>query len=90
MNPPRPRDPEQDAYRRELGRRLGRALDRLPHDQRVAFVLCGIEEMSSGEAAVVAAVPETTVRTRLFHARRRLRDLLAEEHAEDRAEEQGP
>jgi RNA polymerase sigma-70 factor (ECF subfamily) len=84
-DPPRPRDPEHDAYRRELGRRLERALDRLPHDQRVAFVLCEIEEMSSGEAAAVAAVPETTVRTRLFHARRRLRDLLAGE----RAEEQG-
>lgn len=71
-----PRDPEQDAYRRELGRRLGAALDRLPLPQRVAFVLCEVEELTSAQAAEIAAVPEATVRTRLFHARRRLRGLL--------------
>jgi RNA polymerase sigma-70 factor (ECF subfamily) len=77
-----PRTPEQDVYRRELGARLARALGRLPHAQRVAFVLCEIEDMTSGQAALVVEVPETTVRTRLFHARRRLRELLAEERAE--------
>lgn len=71
-----PRDPEQDAYRRELGVRLAGALDRLPLHQRVAFVLCEVEELTSARAAKIAAVPEATVRTRLFHARRRLRDLL--------------
>jgi RNA polymerase sigma-70 factor (ECF subfamily) len=77
---PGPRDPEQDAYRRELGLRLGAALERLPHEQRVAFVLCEVEELSSADAAAIAGAPEGTVRTRLFHARRRLRDLLSEEH----------
>jgi RNA polymerase sigma-70 factor (ECF subfamily) len=76
------RTPEQDVYRRELGVRLARALGRLPHAQRVAFVLCEIEGMTSGQAAVVADAPEPTMRTRLFHARRRLRELLAEEGAE--------
>jgi RNA polymerase sigma-70 factor (ECF subfamily) len=76
------RTPEQNAYRRELGERLARALAALPHAQRVAFVLCEIEGMTSIEAAIVAAAPEATVRTRLFHARRRLRELLAEEQAE--------
>ena len=71
-----PRDPEQDAYRLQLGRRLRAALDRLPMPQRVAFVLCVVEELSSAQAAAIAAVPEATVRTRLFHARRRLRGLL--------------
>jgi len=74
-----PRDPEQDAYRRELGLRLGAALDRLPLAQRVAFVLCEVEELTSVQAAEIAAVPEATVRTRLFHARRRLRELLGGE-----------
>jgi len=74
-------DPERDAYRRELGLRLAEALDELPEAQRVAFVLCEVEELSAGEAAVIADIPEATVRTRLFHARRRLRDLLAGEHA---------
>jgi RNA polymerase sigma factor (sigma-70 family) len=73
---PGPRDPEQDACRRQLGMRLRAALDRLPMPQRVAFVLCVVEELSSAQAAAIAAVPEATVRTRLFHARRRLRGLL--------------
>jgi RNA polymerase sigma-70 factor (ECF subfamily) len=75
-------DPEQDAYRRELGLRLERALDRLPIAQREAFVLCEVEELSSPRASEIAAVPEATIRTRLFHARRRLRELLGAEEQE--------
>jgi len=75
-------DPERDAYRRQLAERLARALDRLPHPQRVAFVLCDVEGLTAGEAATIADVPEGTVRTRAFHARRKLRDLLVAEHKE--------
>jgi RNA polymerase sigma-70 factor (ECF subfamily) len=60
--------------------RLASALDQLPLAQRVAFVLCEVEDLTSAKAAVVAAAPEATIRTRLHHARRRLRELLAEEH----------
>lgn len=74
-----PVDPEQDAYRRQLGARLAAALDELPLPQRVAFVLCEVEELTSVQAALIADAPEATIRTRLFHARRRLRDLLAGE-----------
>jgi RNA polymerase sigma-70 factor (ECF subfamily) len=74
-----PVDPEQDTYRRQLGARLAAALDELPLPQRVAFVLCEVEELTSVQAAVIADAPEATIRTRLFHARRRLRDLLAGE-----------
>ena len=74
-----PIDPEQDVYRRQLGARLAAALDELPLPQRVAFVLCEVEELTSVQAAVIADAPEATIRTRLFHARRRLRDLLAGE-----------
>jgi RNA polymerase sigma-70 factor (ECF subfamily) len=77
--PRRPLDPEQDAYRRELGARMAAALDQLPLPQRVAFVLCEVEELTAGQAAAIADAPEATIRTRLFHARRRLRDLLAGE-----------
>lgn len=76
-----PVDPEQNAYRRQLGARLAAALDELPLPQRVAFVLCEVEELTSVQAAVIADAPEATIRTRLFHARRRLRDLLAGEHS---------
>jgi RNA polymerase sigma-70 factor, ECF subfamily len=74
-----PLDPEQNAYRRELGVQLATALDALPLPQRVAFVLCEVEELTAGQAAAIAEAPEATIRTRLFHARRRLRDLLAQE-----------
>jgi RNA polymerase sigma-70 factor (ECF subfamily) len=77
-----PGDPEVDAYRRQLAARMARALDDLPHPQRVAFVLCEVEGMTAGEAAAIADAPEATVRTRLFHARRRLRAALAAERAE--------
>lgn len=72
-------DPEHDARRRELARALTRALDELPLDQRVAFVLCEVEERTSREAGTIAGVPEATMRTRLFHAKKRLRALLEQE-----------
>jgi RNA polymerase sigma-70 factor (ECF subfamily) len=75
-------DPEHDTYRRELGRRLEAALDRLPVAQREAFVLCEVEELTSPRAGDIVGVPEATIRTRLFHARRRLRELLVGEGVE--------
>lgn len=65
--------------RRELARQLTAALDTLPVAQRVAFVLCEVEEMSAVEAALVMDVPAATVRARLFHAKQKLRQLLGGE-----------
>jgi RNA polymerase sigma-70 factor (ECF subfamily) len=69
-------DPERQAMREEAARALVRALDQLSHDHRVAFVLCEIEERSSSEVARIVNAPEGTVRTRLFHAKRKLRELI--------------
>jgi RNA polymerase sigma-70 factor (ECF subfamily) len=71
-----PSTPEDDVQRRELAEALHRALDALPMDQRVAFVLIELEERACLEAAEIAGAPEATMRTRLFHAKRRLRELL--------------
>jgi RNA polymerase sigma-70 factor (ECF subfamily) len=68
--------PEQHALRADLARELSRALDLLPLDQRVAFVLCEVEERTSREAAAIVGAPEATVRTRLFHAKKKLREEL--------------
>jgi RNA polymerase sigma-70 factor (ECF subfamily) len=73
---PPPSGPEQHALRVDLARELSRALDLLPLDQRVAFVLCEVEERTSKEAAVIVGAPEATVRTRLFHAKKKLREEL--------------
>lgn len=75
---PLPETPERDASRRQLSALLVRALDTLPREQRLAFVLRDVEGLSSAEAAAVADVPEATVRTRLFHARRKLRFELGD------------
>ncbi len=69
--------PEQEATRERLALALSQALDGLPMDQRVAFVLCEVEERTSREVAGIVGAPETTVRTRLFHAKRKLREELS-------------
>jgi len=65
--------------RRRLAERLWAALDQLPIDQRIVFVLCEAEQRTSVEVAGIVGVPEGTVRTRLFHAKRKLRALLGGE-----------
>lgn len=69
--------PEDEAARTKLASALTRALDTLPLDQRVAFVLTEVEERSSREVAEIVGAPESTVRTRVFHAKRKLREVLA-------------
>jgi RNA polymerase sigma-70 factor (ECF subfamily) len=71
--------PEASATDRRLLQAIARALDELPLDQRVAFVLCDVEERSSVEAAELVSAPEATLRTRLFHARKKLRAALEKE-----------
>jgi RNA polymerase sigma-70 factor, ECF subfamily len=72
-------DPEQLQRRKELAVLLTKALDTLPLDMRVAFVLCEVEQRSSREVAEITSVPEGTVRTRLHHAKKKLRAALSQE-----------
>lgn len=74
-------NPETDVQRKELATMLRRAIESLPHDQRTAFVLCEVEERSSADVAEIVGIPAATVRTRLFHARRKLRTFLEREGA---------
>lgn len=55
---------------------LRRALEELPERQRVAVVLFDAEGYSHAEIAAVLEVPEGTVRSYVFHARRALRSAL--------------
>lgn len=68
--------PDDTAAHRQLLDRLGEAIHMLPHDLRVAFVMCEIEEVSGVEAARVLGVREKTVWRRLHDARKQLRRLL--------------
>ena len=55
---------------------LREALAQLSEDHRDTFVLHYVQQLSVPEVAEVLGVPPGTVQSRLFHARRRLRDLL--------------
>lgn len=74
-------DPHRDVERRQLGDLLMHALDELPLEQRVAVVLSEVEERTSAEIATIVNAPEGTVRTRIFHAKRKLRELMSRERA---------
>jgi RNA polymerase sigma-70 factor (ECF subfamily) len=58
------------------GSGLRSAIAALPPDQRSAIALFYLEEMSVAEVAVAHNVPVGTVKTRLMHARRKLRAAL--------------
>lgn len=74
-----PTSPDHALQRRHLARRLSSALDTLSLAHRVAFVLCVVEERPSAEVSSILGIPEGTVRTRLHHAKKKLRDHLARE-----------
>jgi RNA polymerase sigma-70 factor, ECF subfamily len=69
---------DEALLREQLAERLLQAMSRLNEDQRLAFVLCDVEERSSAEVARILDVPASTVRSRLAAARESLRALLQE------------
>lgn len=69
-------DGHAEVVRRQLADRLTLALDQLSFDQREAFVLCEVEQRTSVEVSEILGTPEGTIRTRVFHARRKLREVL--------------
>lgn len=68
--------PEQRAHDAELRAVLQRSVDELPDDFRAVFVLREVEQLSGAETAECLGIPEDTVKTRLFRARKRLQDSL--------------
>lgn len=71
-------DPEADVARREIRRVLERAIDELPTDFRVVFMMRDVEDLSIAETAAALQIREETVKTRLHRARRLLRAMLSE------------
>lgn len=68
--------PARDAEQSELRRRLSVALAALPERQRIAVTLFDLEGYPHAEIADVLGIPEGTVRSDVFHARRKLRESL--------------
>ncbi len=74
------RDPGEGPFdaceRRETHSLLRRALRDLPVEQRAVVELTFFHGLSYGEIAGVIDCPVNTVKTRMFHARRKLREAL--------------
>jgi RNA polymerase sigma-70 factor (ECF subfamily) len=71
--------PQDLAERAEIRSLLERAIDALPEEFRIVFVLRALEELSVQETAAALGIPEVTVRTRFFRARSQLREALSRE-----------
>lgn len=56
--------------------RLWNAVDALPEKMRIVLILANVEEYDTQEIASMLGIPEGTVKSRLFHARIRLKELL--------------
>lgn len=72
------RPPEDDLDRRELYGAIMKALDQLPEEQRMVFVLSEIEEMKYHEIAEVMDIPVGTVKSRMHTAVAKLQELLGD------------
>ncbi len=69
--------PALEAFRAGFEDEVLAALMTLPEGQRTAVVLCDIEGLDYEEIAHVLDCPVGTVRSRIHHARKRLREALA-------------
>ncbi|MBV8124531.1 MAG: sigma-70 family RNA polymerase sigma factor [Paucibacter sp.] len=71
-------NPEDTVGQRERRDLLHRALDQLSPEHRAVVALCYFYDMDYADIAAVVECPVATVKTRMFHARRKLRILLPE------------
>ena len=67
---------EPDAIERDRSARLWQAIDALPERLRLVVVLGAIEGHSVRDVATLLDAPEGTIKSRLFEAREKLRELL--------------
>jgi len=70
--------PDDAVYQRQLRARLDAVMGELPVEQRLVVDLTYFQGMSYREIADVMECPVDTVKTRMFHARRKLRAAMSE------------
>ena len=68
--------PEERASRREQAGRVRAALAQLSEGHRMVFELGIQQELPYSEIADLLGIPEGTVKSRMFHAVRKLREML--------------
>ena len=60
--------------------RVRKALTKLPPIEREVVVLAFYQGLTYRDIAAILGVPEGTVKSRMYHARKRLRELLSPDH----------
>lgn len=68
---------EQLAIESDRARRLWNAIDQLPDVLRLTVVLASIQEHSIKEVAALTGAPEGTVKSRVFDAKKLLKEMLS-------------
>lgn len=68
--------PEAGLEQSELAQRLHAAIESLPPDQRAVFAMYATGELTYAQIAEALGIPIGTVMSRLYHARRRLHEML--------------
>ena len=71
------REPGESLGVQEETQRLRRAVQELPEHHRLVFELGVVQELSYAEIGSVLKIPIGTVKSRMFHAVRKLREMLA-------------
>jgi RNA polymerase sigma-70 factor (ECF subfamily) len=69
-------DAERELIDSDRSMRLWTAIDALPEKLRVVIVLAAIEGHGMKDVAALLGIPEGTVKSRLFDAKRRLQERL--------------
>jgi RNA polymerase sigma-70 factor, ECF subfamily len=72
-------DPETALAKKDKGSALRQCLARLSTDHREIIDLVYYHEKSVEEVAAIVGIPESTVKTRMFYARKKLSELLKEQ-----------
>jgi RNA polymerase sigma-70 factor, ECF subfamily len=72
-------NPEVALAKKDKGTALRQCLDRLSTEHREIIDLVYYHEKSVEEAAGIVGIPEATVKTRMFYARKKLGELLKEQ-----------
>jgi RNA polymerase sigma-70 factor (ECF subfamily) len=68
---------EREVVEADRARRLWNAIDRLPEPLRLTIVLASMHEHAMKEVATLTGVAEGTVKSRVFDAKQRLKELLS-------------
>lgn len=71
-----PLDPQDELLNKELNKKITGAINSLPANQRIAFVLKHIHGMSIEEISNITHCAPGTVKSRLYHAIAKLQDRL--------------